>query len=132
MGSENVGQMSDVRWRWRRNSQAALSAMLPSHTAIHSDSGLTLLRKLSVEAHKRNGKRRRSATSKHRPKSSVELDGAYHDNIQVEPIVTDLFMIYSHDEVAVIEDYVQTKENIKSMTASLAVKRKYRRSPKME
>ncbi|KAL3876103.1 hypothetical protein ACJMK2_033981, partial [Sinanodonta woodiana] len=94
-----AGQIPEEDLRWRRNSQAALRAMLPSNTA------------------RRIIERWRSITS--------QLLRAHRESIQAKAGGITTTQISSHDEDTIIEDYIQTKENIKSLTATLAVKRKY-------
>ena len=40
-------EIEEADLRWRRSSHAAISAMLPSHSAFHSDTGTTLSRALT-------------------------------------------------------------------------------------
>ena len=55
--------MDENDLRWRRSSQAALTALLPSYGAFHSDTGLVLSRAITDPARRKSIARRKSVAA---------------------------------------------------------------------
>jgi len=63
-------EVDESELRWRRSSHAAIAALLPSHSAFHSDTGLTLTRNL-----RKTTAAQRKTTAAQRRKSVAVMKG---------------------------------------------------------
>ncbi|XP_067673750.1 transmembrane channel-like protein 7 isoform X2 [Haliotis asinina] len=123
-----VDLADDNDLRWKRCPQAAILSRLPSHRALSSDQGYTLSRTLE-----RARRRRRSNRAPSQGRTSV-TDTESHPDAVAERTLTKRksgrkssknYEVPGVDEVDSGSEFLR-KESIRSMTASLAVKRKYR------
>ncbi|XP_046366609.2 transmembrane channel-like protein 7 isoform X3 [Haliotis rufescens] len=115
--------------RWRRCPQAAILSRLPSHRALSSDQGYTLSRTLEKARRRRRSTRAQSDGG--RP-SVMDIES--HPDVISERTLTKRksrrksskgYEVPVLDEVDGDSEFLR-KESVRSMTASLAVKRKYR------
>lgn len=56
-------EVEETDLRWRRSSHAAITAMLPSHNAFHSDTGLTLSRQITDPVRRKSFSQRRKSVA---------------------------------------------------------------------
>ncbi|XP_045213261.2 transmembrane channel-like protein 7 isoform X2 [Mercenaria mercenaria] len=125
VSNENAVEIDETDLRWRRSSHAAISAMLPSHNAFHSDTGLTLTRKIT------DPQRRKSIAQRRKSVAAITrevVSSSYTDQISRASTIRQLLMGMSTVDAWILgyEDHEQTIESIRSMTATISVKRKYR------
>ncbi|XP_060599594.1 transmembrane channel-like protein 7 isoform X2 [Ruditapes philippinarum] len=125
VSSENAVEIDETDLRWRRSSHAAISAMLPSRNAFHSDTGLTLTRQITdPQRRKSMAQRRKSVAAFGRESVSRRLS----EYVSKSSTIRKLLMGLSTVDTWILgyEDREQTVESIRSMTATISVKRMYR------
>ncbi|KAL4239690.1 hypothetical protein ACF0H5_000494 [Mactra antiquata] len=126
--SRDTVEIDEDDLRWRRSSHAAITSLLPSHGALHSDTGLSLTRSFTTP--------RSCKTVPYRRKSFAAVREFGVNNVELglpgrtisaptRKVIRSMSIIDTWKMK--LEERQQTVECIKSMTATIAVKKKYRK-----